>query len=457
MHTILAIDDEESVRQSYWVIFSDFYRVILSEDGESGLVALDENHVDIILLDLTMPGLSGEAFLKELRQRGSTVPVIIITASNTVTTAVDAMKLGARDYVIKPFDVDAVLHDVERIIAEEHEKRQLEALKQAEASGFDALIGEATSFREALGKARQAAAVDSTVLITGESGTGKDLIARAIHSSGPRSEEAFVPIPCCAIPSQLVEDELFGHEKGAYTGADQNRVGKLQVADGGTLFLDEIGEMPLEAQAKLLRVLQDGQFCPVGSNKVIEVDIRVICATNRDLMKSVKDGTFREDLFYRINVLQVESPSLRQRRDDIPLLVEHFVTKHRQKVNADSLRVAPKAMARLASYDWPGNVRELENTIERLLVYYGQHETIGADHVESLLPDGAEKEEMTFDQFEGLPIEEATRRMETYLITRALERSGNVQSRAADLLGTTRRVLKYKMDQLEIPSREKSA
>ena len=451
MEKILAIDDEESVRQSYRIILSNQYHIDLAKDGTEGLAFLKDNHFDVILLDLTMPGMSGEDVLRELRDRGSTTPVIIVTASNSVSSAVEAMKLGATEYLQKPFDIETILFTIRRVLKDEKKKQELTTLREAEVDGFDSMIGTSQALSAALAKARQAMAVDSVVLITGESGTGKDLLARSIHFGGKRSERAFVPLSCCAIPAQLVESELFGYEKGAFTGADTTRIGKLKVADGGTIFLDEIGEMPMEAQVKLLRVLQDSCFYPVGSTKLVEVDIRIVCATNRDLEEAISEGLFREDLFYRINVLNIEMPPLRKRREDIPQLVAHFVAKHAPRVNARITEFHPKALARLAAYRWPGNIRELENAIERLLVYYGQERAILPEHVDALMPKSDRKDDAeSMDDFEGLPLEEATRKVEDYLIRRALNRSGNVQSRAAEILGITRRILKYKIDQLGI-------
>lgn len=456
MHTILAIDDEPGVRQSYRLILSDLFQVLLAENGAEGLETLKHKHADLILLDLTMPEMGGEAFLRRMNESGDATPVVVVTASNTVTSAVEAMKLGARDYILKPFDVDGLRMCVQRILEEEREKRELFALREAELNGFDSMIGASPAFRDVLTKAQQAMQVDSAVLITGESGTGKDLMARAIHMGGKRKERAFVALSCCAIPAPLFESELFGHERGAFTGADQKRVGKLQVADEGTLFLDELGEMPLEAQAKLLRVLQDSRFYPVGSTREVEVDIRVICATNRDLPQRIAEGAFREDLYYRINVIPLEMPSLRRRREDIPGLIAHFVAVHGPRVNARTRNITPKAMAELTTYDWPGNIRELGNTVERMLVLYGREDTINEEHVASLLPSRELRKNKSpeldeaLEQFQGLPIEEATARMERYLIETAMERANHVQSRAAELLGTTRRKLKYKMDQLGI-------
>ena len=450
MKTILTIDDEPSVRQSFRMMLEDQYRMLFAQNGREGLAVLDEHHVDLILLDLTMPHMSGLDFLAHMEARGDTIPVIIVTASNSVTSAVAAMKAGAYEYVIKPFEIDEVLLLVARTLAQQLEQNELTALREAGASGFDALIGDSTAFLSAVHMARQAADVDSTVLITGESGTGKDMLARAIQSSGKRADHAYVPLSCCAIPAQLFESDLFGHEKGSFTGATERHIGKMQAADGGTLFLDEIGEMPIETQAKLLRALQDGTFYPLGSTKSIEVDTRIICATNRNLPDEIRNGNFREDLFYRVNVLPIEMPPLRRRREDIPKLVAFFVAKHAPRVNSKIVTFQPAAMSMLMSYSWPGNVREMENTIERILVCNRDKTAITEDCLLGILPNAAPAKATGLPDFEGLPIEEAVNRLERHLIERALERSGHVQSRAADLLGTTRRILKYKMDQLEI-------
>ena len=450
MKTILAVDDEMSICQSYRVMLSDRYRVLLAENARAALAALERSHVDLILLDIMMPEMDGLSFLEEMARRGEDVPVIVVTGTSSVETAVAAMKRGAREYVIKPFDVDEVLLLVERTLAEQQDRIELTTLREADAKGFEALLGNAPAFASALRMARQAAQVDSTVLITGESGTGKDLLARAIHSAGKRASQAFMPISCCAIPQALVESELFGHEKGAFTGALERRVGKMQAADHGTLFLDEIGEMPLDAQSKLLRVLQDGCFYPVGGNKQIEVDIRVICATNRNLAEAAATGAFRRDLYYRINVLPIEMPPLRKRREDIPKLAAHFVAKHAPRVNAKAVSFDPRALAMLVAYEWPGNVRELENTIERVLVCNRTESTIAPVALRGILPAAIADESSSRTDFDGLPLEEAVARLERHLIMRALDRSGKVQSRAAEVLGTTRRILKYKMDQLGI-------
>ena len=457
METILAVDDELSVQESYRMILGTQYHLLVAAGGEAALDCLEKRHVDLLLLDLTMPEMSGMEVLERLEARGDATPILVVTASNTVTAAVQVMKRGARDFVTKPFDVDDLRGRVEDVLTEQRERRELLAYRGRDVATPDDIVGEAPCWREALAKAHMAMAVDSTVLLTGETGTGKDVLAKAIHR-GSRRGRAFVPLSCCAIPKDLIESELFGVERGAYTGAYEARAGKLRLANGGTLFLDEIGEMPLEAQMKLLRVLQDGCFYPVGGEKLVEGDVRFICATNRPLDQALEEGRFRRDLYYRINVLPIEVPPLRQRREDIPALIAHFVAKHGARINAMIREVTPRALSRFMVYHWPGNVRELENTIERILVCYGKEHVIRAEFLEEIMPKTRMESFSDLDGFDGLPLQHATRRLEQHLIRKALERCNYVQSRTAKLLGTTRRVLKYKMDQLEIEpsSKQKS-
>ncbi len=453
MQTILAIDDERSVRETFRIALSDQYAVITAEDGSAGLEALERAAVDLIILDHVMPKMDGLEFLRAMRDRGWQTPVIMVTALNSVNVAVDAMKLGARDYLIKPFDIEQLVLLIARVLAGERERSAARAVPESEPGGFEAFAGSSAALQEALDLAREAAAIDSTLLVTGESGSGKDLLARAIHTAGPRRDGPFVHVSCCALPSQLIESELFGHERGAFTGASERRIGKLQAASGGTAFLDEIGEMSLEAQTKLLHVLQENAFYPIGAAEPVHVDVRFICATNRDLEAAIAQGEFREDLYYRINVLPITMPPLRKRREDIGELVEHFTQKYAGKVNASGVRFGLGAVARLAAHNWPGNVRELENVVQRVLIRRRHKEVIDAEDLDTILPDGSQgrPEWSGVEELEGLPLEQATAQVEARLIRRALQRCGYVQSRAAELLGTTRRVLKYKMDQLDIP------
>jgi len=449
MQTILAVDDEHSVRESYRAILSGDYKVLTAEDGQDGLNLLAAAHIDLVLLDLMMPGMGGNEFLTTLKQRGDKTPVVVVSGISSVEQAVDAMRNGAREFIIKPFDVDHLTRTVERVLSEDRKELELSSLREAGATSFDKLIGDSTAFREVIAQAKQAALADATVLITGESGTGKDMLARAIHSAGKRANEPFVHVSCCALPEHLVESELFGHTRGAFTGAAEKRTGKALVANNGTLFLDEIGEMPMATQGKLLQVLQESCFFPVGSDHPIEVDLRFICATNRDLAEAVSKNTFRQDLYYRVNVVHIEMPPLRQRREDIGPLARHFFEKHRPRIDTRLSAIDSKALNVLASYSWPGNVRELENVVQRLLVTKREEEILQAEHVSRIL-DGTPMPISGMNEFEGMALADAVAILERHLIERALMRSDQVQSRAAEMLGTTRRILKYKMDQYGI-------
>lgn len=457
MDTILAVDDELSVQESYRMILGRSFHLLVASDGAAALDCLGRHRVDVLLLDLTMPGISGIQVLREMASRGDATPTLVVTASNAVTAAVDAMKLGACDYITKPFDVDDLRARIDAVLEEKRKRSEFLASVSRPQGVFQDVVGDAPCWRDALAKAQRAMDVDSTVLLTGETGTGKDVVAQAIHK-GSRGERAFVPLSCCAIPRELIESELFGVERGAYTGAVESRTGKMQLAAAGTLFLDEIGEMPVETQAKLLRVLQDGCFYPVGGDRLVKVNVRFICATNRPLDQAVAEGRFRQDLFYRINVLPIALPPLRQRREDIPPLLAHFLLKHGPRAQARLTEIAPRAMARLLAHHWPGNVRELENVVERLVACYGQEHIIRPEFLDDIVPRSRLQPLSELDSFEGLPLQQATRRLEQHLIRRALERCNYVQSHTAQLLGTTRRVLKYKMDQLEIetPTRQDS-
>ncbi|MBI2424920.1 MAG: sigma-54-dependent Fis family transcriptional regulator [Candidatus Hydrogenedentes bacterium] len=453
MKNILAIDDEISIRESYRMILGGDYHLLLAENGHNGLDALAANRVDLVLLDLSMPGMNGMEFLEAMSGQGLSVPVIVITGSNTVDVAVQAMKQGANEFVMKPFDVNELVRKIEGVLAEDAKRRSLCSIQDIHPGEFEGLIGDAPLFREALNKARMAMQVDSTVLITGETGTGKDVLARAIHQGSQRKDKQFVPLCCGAIPANLVESELFGTIKGAFTGATDSRQGKMELAHRGTLFLDEIGEMPTDAQVKLLRVLQDGSFYAVGGNVLKEVDVRFICATNRPFDEAIAEGLFREDLYYRINVLPIEMPALRNRRQDIPKLVSHFVRIQGAKLRSQVEEFAPRAMARLTAAPWPGNVRQLQNTVERLLVCYGNERVIKPEHLDEVLPKSfADPKDVSLENFDGLSLQQATQRVERFVIRQALERNSFIQSKAADALGTTRRILKYKMDQLGIES-----
>ncbi len=372
MATILIVDDDELVLESLKMVLKEAgYKVKAVSVPEKALSVFDKDSIDLVITDLKMPNISGIELLKEIKQKAPDCPVIMMTAYATVETAVEAMKQGAVDYIMKPFSADELELIVKRAIKEKEIKeenlRLKEIVKSVTKSGDSLFVGEHPKIKELKCLIEKIALTDATVLIMGESGTGKELVAKMIHSLSPRQNGPYIRMNCAAIPEGLIESELFGFERGAFTGAVQPRRGKFELANGGTILLDEIGEMPINLQAKLLRVLQEKEIDRLGG-KTIPVDVRVIATTNRDLAKEVKEGRFREDLFYRLSVFPIYIPPLRDRRDDIPLLVQHFLSIYSRKVGKEIEGVEKKAMQMLVNYDWPGNVRELENCIYRAVI-----------------------------------------------------------------------------------------
>ncbi len=368
---ILVIDDEESMRDSCrQALLRDENRVEVAEDGSKGLSMLERESFDLVILDLKMPGLSGMEVLKKIKEEGPEIVVVVITGYATVESAVEAMKAGAYDFIPKPFTPDSLRMISRRAL----EKRKLSlenVLLRAELKGrfgVEAVVGRSSSMREVEELVRKVAPSDSAVLISGETGTGKELIARAIHSQSSRKDKPFVVVDCGGLAESLFESELFGYVKGSFTGATETKYGRFEVANDGTVFLDEIGNISMNIQTKLLRVLQEREITRVGSSQVIKVDVRIIAATNKELLKCVKEQTFREDLFYRLSVVPIVLPPLRERREDIPLLANHFLRKHNEKREKSVTAVSERAMKVLTEYDWPGNVRELENVVERAVV-----------------------------------------------------------------------------------------
>ncbi len=378
---ILIVDDEFSVRDSLTNWFGkDGYDVTAAENAAEALRSLEGGSYDVVLLDIKMPGMDGMALLERVREIDPSMAVIMMTAFASVETAVRALKEGAFDYVTKPIDPDELSHLVRRAIDQRRLRDENLRLRETldEVTGVPPIIGDSPAIREVMRLVDQVAGTDATVLVLGESGTGKELIARAIHAASPRRYFPLVPVNCGALPAELLESELFGHEKGAFTGAQQRRKGRIEMAGGGTLFLDEVGAIPPRMQVDLLRVLETHEFTRLGSSQPIHADFRVICATNEDLEKAVADGRFREDFFYRINVFTILAPPLRSRRSDIRLLAEHFLDELGRKMNKRFTGFAPDAMELLTSYHWPGNVRELYNAIERAMVV-GRPPTIRSD------------------------------------------------------------------------------
>jgi len=369
--TILIAEDEERMRRVLEVNLQDQYRVLLAGDGEEALRIFKDNEINLLLTDMRMPKRDGLSLLHEAKRLRPEIPVILVTAYGTIESAVNAMKEGALDYLLKPIKIEEVELVIQRALLQAdliNENRQLkEEIKSL--YGVDTIISKHPKMMEIMGIVCQVADSKATVLIEGESGTGKELVARAIHLNSPRAGSPFIVVNCSAIPKELLESELFGHEKGAFTGAGRKKIGNFEMAQRGTLFLDEIGEMPKELQVKILRAIEGHPFMRVGGTEQIDVDVRLITATNRDMKAAVDSGEFREDLFYRLNVVSVKLPPLRERKGDIPLLVPHFFEKHKKEVKGRTFEISDKALQVLENYAWPGNVRELENCILRAMLF----------------------------------------------------------------------------------------
>lgn len=449
MRKILIVDDEVSVRDSLRMIFKKDYQVIMAGSAEEAIITVKSEEPDLIFLDIIMPEKDGMQALKEIRGMHPQIPVIMLTATKTLKTAVEAMKLGAYDYITKPFDVEELKLIAQKALESRDLRRENRRLQGEveERYHFDNIIGKSKEMRDIYATIRQIAEKNSTVLIHGESGTGKELVARAIHYNSQRKNKPFVAVNCAAIPETLIESELFGHEKGAFTDAQTRRIGHFELADQGTLFLDEVSELILPTQAKILRALQERDFVRVGGGKTISVDVRLISATNKNLEELMARGAFRSDLFYRINVVPVTIPPLRKRKEDILLLAKHFLDKH---AGVGKKKISPEAMDILIAYDWPGNVRELENIIERIVVLTTS-DTISPDDVPSSLKTESRVELIKLGVLDGrISFEDAEKEFERDIIIEALKKSNFVQTRAADLLGMSRRILKYKMDKYSI-------
>jgi len=444
---ILVVDDEPKMRRVLEIMLQKMgHRVLGAGNGVEALAAFRANSVDLVITDLRMPEMDGIELLTQLRAQESDVPVMVITAHGTIETAVTAMKHGACDYILRPFDIDVVEHAVERVLNDAEVARQNAFLRQEVNRGWDAFIGTSQPMQAVYELIQRVGPSKASVLITGETGTGKELAARAVHSASPRRDKLFVPINCAAIPADILESELFGYEKGAFTGAVKERVGKFELADGGTIFLDELTEMPMALQAKLLRVLQENTIERLGGNRVINLDLRVIAATNRDPLESVQAGKLREDLYYRVNVFSIELPPLRKRVEDIPGLVEHFIVKHGHST-ADT-RLTPGALERLRAYAWPGNVRELENMVERALILSGgglldeQYFLLEPRAAESRPKPSAPPSEAVKPP---PPLSQAVEDLEARLIDEALAQAEGNKAKAAALLDISERTLWYKL------------
>ncbi|MBU0552985.1 sigma-54 dependent transcriptional regulator [Myxococcota bacterium] len=444
---ILVADDELSLRKTLGILLRRLgYEVETAADGQEALEALSAAPFDAVITDLKMPRLDGMELLREIVSRWAEMPVIIITAHGTVETAVNAVKLGAFDFITKPYDKDELRKVVEKALATRR-LGETQARAVQDANGRFGLIGASTSMQQVFRVVDKVAKSPSTVLITGESGTGKELIARALHEQSNRASQAFIRVNCAAIPNTLIESELFGYEKGAFTGAATSKPGRFELADQGTLFLDEIGEISTEMQVKLLRAIQEGELERVGGISTRRVDVRLITATNRDLLKEVREGRFREDLYYRLNVVPIVLPPLRARAEDIPLLVEHLLEKYAQRLARAVRGISASAMTRLMAYDWPGNIRELENMLERTILFCDGEIIEAEDLPVELAAPGDEP-----GCEEGTTLKDAvrlsTQRVERAMIERALEETQGNITRAAKRLSISRKSLQIKMKEL---------
>lgn len=463
MHSILVVDDEPN----YLIVLSELlrdegYEVFTADSGISGLNIARKTDLDMVISDMKMPGMDGIELLAKLKEFNQHLPVILITAYAEVEKAVEAMHLGAFTYLAKPFSNEQLLASVNKAVEhygliQEIQRLRNEAMPK---SGFGGMIGKDQNMLNVYQLIEKVAPTPSSVLVTGESGTGKELVARAIHNLSDRKDAPFISVNCAALAGSLLESELFGHEKGAFTDAVTMRKGRFELANSGTLFLDEIGEMPISLQAKLLRVLQERSFERVGGNTTLEIDVRILAATNKDLKDEVDKGAFREDLYYRLNVIHIHLPPLRERIGDIPALVNYFLEKNSLRLNRDKIEIAPEALRLLVSLPWEGNIRELENTIERAAILCNNN-CIEAEDVQpdsSVIPAPQEwSTGLELNQFipEGLSLSEVLNGIEEKLVRQALEEANNVQARAAEKLGITKSLLQYKMKKYKLKRKKK--
>lgn len=447
---ILAVDDEPHMRRLLEISLRQAgYQPIVAENGREALDILRKDNVDLVVSDLHMPVMDGLKLLEAMRKENINIPLIIVTAQGEVASAVQAMKLGASDYILRPFDLDTLEIAITRALSITRLKIENQFLRDEADQMGKSLIGESQAIRLVHQAISQVAAEKATVLIAGETGTGKELVARAIHQQSPRKSSLFVAVNCAAIPAEMMESELFGHERGAFTGAVKERIGKFELADEGTLFLDEVTEMPIALQAKLLRALQEGVIERLGSNRSLNVNIRVVAATNRDPLQAIKDGKLREDLYYRLNVFRIDLPPLRDRLSDIGILAAHFLKKRH-------ISIDESAVSALQHYRWPGNVRELENVLERAAIVCGglavspqhlppdmQHET---DHTANIITTS----NVTAPSTETLSLPDAVQALEIRLIAEALKQANGNKSRASKLLDISERSLWYKLSRYHI-------
>jgi two-component system response regulator PilR (NtrC family) len=449
---VLVVDDEQSMRDLLAIMLRQAgYEVTVADGGETAVEALKTESFDLVVTDLRMRKVDGLAVLKAAKEHSPRTVVLVVTAYASTETAVEAMKLGAYDYITKPFKLDELKVTVANALERRRLREENLALKRQlhRERGFENFVGRSPKILDVFETIRKTADSGSTVMITGESGTGKELVAQALHWESGRRNGPFVSVNCGAVPEALMESELFGHVKGAFTGAVANTEGLFAAADGGTLFLDEITEIPQTVQVKLLRAIQERQVRRVGDTKDVKIDVRLVAASNRDLSRAVSDGVLREDLFYRLNVIPIHLPPLRDRREDIPLLVSHFIKKLSREVGRAVQGMTPEALAVLEQYHWPGNIRELENVVERAIVL-GSNETLDADVLPATLRRPPDRRDVPLElPADGIDLEAVLDRIEHRYMQLALERVGGVQTRAAELLRVSFRQFRYKLQKFQ--------
>jgi DNA-binding NtrC family response regulator len=448
-HTILIVDDDESMRDTLEALMKKDFNILKASDGRSAIDTIKNNDIDVALLDIRLPDINGMDVLKEIKENNEDIDVIIITAVREIDTAVKAVKLGAYDYITKDFDYDDVINRINRLIESQKKKRELLYFKSEMERYLDVgfIVGKSKKMRDVYNLVQKVAKVPTTILIRGETGTGKELLARVIRQESGLKDAPFVTVNLTAIPSELVESELFGHEKGAFTGAVKQRFGKFELANSGFIFLDEIGDLKYDLQSKLLRVIQEGEIQRVGGSKGLDVDVRIISATHVDLEKKMKEGQFREDLFYRLNVVPIKLPPLRERMEDIPMLTDFFINKYNRRFNKNVNKLSDGALDVLMNYNWPGNIRELENLIERVVITAEGKELAQKDiPVEFQLSSS----DMEIKKARSNRLDFATDTFERNYILKTIERVKGNRREAAEALGIPISTLKYKMSRLNL-------
>lgn len=447
-HKILVVDDEEIIRESLsFVLKKEGYVV---EEAENGKIAYDKiiaDNFDVVITDLEMPGMKGIQLVEEIQKLNIQTAVIIITAYGSLETAIAALRNGASDYILKPIEFDEILIKIKKLLDIKDLLLENRILRKEVQRTYDYenLVGKSSLIKDVYNMIETVAETDSTVLISGKSGTGKELVARALHFKSKRKNKAFIPVNCGAISENLIESELFGHKRGAFTGAISDKEGFFKAADGGTLFLDEVSELPLNLQVKFLRVLQEREFTPVGSTSPISVNIRFIASTNRDLKQEIKNGKFREDLFYRLNVIEINLPSLKEREEDIPVLADHFLDKYRKEMNKNIKGIDPEAVRALVSFDWKGEVRELENVIERAVIFAKEDFITLKD-----LPNTFRPTDTFVKNFKSGSLEDSVKGFEKDFIMKALETNNFDKEKTAEMLKVGLSTLYRKMKELDI-------